>query len=61
MASNPSIPSAVVATPKRSARAKPSEFGSIPTMATTSRGPSLRRILIIKSVPMFPEPMMATG
>ena len=33
----------------------------MPTMAPTVRGPSLRRILIIRSVPMLPEPMMATG
>ncbi len=33
----------------------------MPTIAATLNGPSLRRILIIRSVPMLPDPMMATG
>ncbi|MOA70761.1 hypothetical protein D3C78_1998960 [compost metagenome] len=32
----------------------------MPTMAPISRCLPLRRILIIRSVPMLPEPMMAT-
>ena len=56
----PSTPSWVVATPMRAARARPSEAGSIPTMAPISRCLALRKILIIRSVPMLPEPMMAT-
>ena len=36
--------------------------GSMPTMAATRRGPSLRRILIIRSVPIdVAGPSMATG
>jgi hypothetical protein len=61
MAKSPATPSAVVGTPIRAARARPSDAGSMPTMAPTVKGPSLRRILIIRSVPMLPEPMMATG
>ncbi|MNR24328.1 hypothetical protein D3C85_1414010 [compost metagenome] len=56
----PSTPSWVTATPMRWARARPSEAGSMPTMTAISRCLALRRILIIKSVPMLPEPMMAT-
>src|SRR5688572_28800854 len=58
--SNPSTPSTVVATPMRRARARPSDAGSMPTMAATVRGPPARLILIIRSVPMLPEPMIAT-
>ena len=47
-------PSAVVATPRRAARARPSDCGSMPTMAATDSGPSPRRILIIRSVPILP-------
>ena len=36
-------------------------IGKMPTIAAIVSGPSLRRILIIRSVPMLPEPMMATG
>src|ERR1700751_864445 len=61
MASSPSTPRAVVGTPMRAARARPSEAGSTPTIAATVRGPSARTILIMRWVPMFPEPMMATG
>jgi hypothetical protein len=61
IAKSPSTPLAVVGTPIRAARAKPSEAGSMPAIAPTVSGPSLRRILIIRSVPMLPEPTMATG
>ena len=61
IASRPSIPSAVIGTPMRLARANPSESGSMPTIAPIVSGPSLRRILIIRSVPMLPDPMIATG
>src|SRR5690554_1425575 len=57
--SNPSTLSAVVSKPKRAARAKPSEFGSTPTIAPISTYLALRMILIIRSVPILPEPMMA--
>ena len=33
----------------------------MPTIAATLNGPSLRSILIIRSVPMLPEPTTATG
>ena len=56
----PSTPSWVIATPMRAARARPSEAGSMPTIAPISRCRALRRILIIRSVPILPEPMMAT-
>ena len=56
----PSTPSAVIAAPIRLARANPSEFGSIPTMATHLSDLLLRMILIMRSVPILPEPIMAT-
>src|SRR5699024_3937771 len=58
--SRPSMPSAVVATPSRAARAKPSDSGSMPTSAAISRLSPWRRILIIRSVPILPEPITAT-
>ncbi|NIH96839.1 hypothetical protein FHU31_003829 [Mycolicibacterium fluoranthenivorans] len=33
----------------------------MPTIAAMVNGPSLRMILIMRSVPMLPEPMTATG
>src|SRR5690606_12243988 len=59
MRASPSTPSAVVPTPMRAARCRPSEAGSMPTMATTSRCWPWRSILIMRSVPMLPLPMMA--
>ncbi len=65
------MPCEEVGTPRRLARASPSESGSIPTIAAISNKPApppgvapdplRRRILIIRSVPMLPEPMIATG
>ena len=55
----PSTPSCVVATPMRAARARPSEAGSMPTIAPISMCLPWRRILIIRSVPMLPLPTMA--
>src|SRR5690606_8188164 len=43
----------------RAARARPSEAGSMPTMAAISMCLPWRRILIIKSVPILPLPIMA--
>src|SRR5690606_19333124 len=55
------MPSLVVRTPRRAARARPSDCGSTPTSAAISSAPLvLRRILIIRSVPILPEPMIAT-
>src|SRR5450830_841106 len=56
----PSTPSWVVDTPRRRARARPSEAASMPTITAISRCWPWRRILIIRSVPILPEPMMAT-
>ncbi len=61
IASRPSTPSAVVGTPIRLARARPSDSASIPTIAPISRCSALRSTLIMRSVPMLPEPMIATG
>ncbi len=58
-ASSPSIPSAETGTPSRAARAKPSEAGSIPIIAPILRYWLFFIILNIKSVPIFPEPIMA--
>jgi len=55
----PSTPSCVTATPMRAARARPSELGSMPTIAAISMCLPCRRILIIRSVPMLPDPMIA--
>src|SRR6185312_8786460 len=46
--------------PNLRARSRPSDFGSMPTSAAISSTGELRRILIIKSVPILPEPIMAT-
>src|SRR5712691_11452958 len=56
----PSSPSWVANIPRRRARASPSESGSTPTMALIWSAPPWRMTLIIKSVPMFPDPMIAT-
>ena len=56
----PSTPSCVVATPIRAARPSPSDAASIPTIAPISICSPCRRILIIRSVPMLPLPMMPT-
>src|SRR5258708_3592568 len=57
--SNPWMPPAVVATPRRAARSRPSEVGSMPTSAAGSSTADRRAILINRSVPMLPEPRMA--
>ena len=57
---SPSMPPAVIGTPIRSARASPSEAASMPTIAPISSVSDTRRTLIIRSVPMFPDPMIAT-
>ncbi len=53
------MPSCVVTTPSRCARARPSDCGSTPTIATVSRFRPCRSSLIMRSVPMFREPMIA--
>ena len=58
-ATSPSMPPAVVVTPSLVARASPSDTGSIPTIAAISRTLERRMILIIRSVPILPEPMIA--
>ncbi len=60
IATSPSIPRAVVGTPRRAARCSPGDSGSIPTKAPISSTFERRITLIIKSVPIFPEPMIAT-
>ncbi|MNT20718.1 hypothetical protein D3C72_1560330 [compost metagenome] len=55
------MPCAVTGTPMREARARPSEAGSMPTMVPIVRCRPWRMTLIIRSVPILPEPMMATG
>src|SRR5258706_3009440 len=57
---NSSMPPASAGTPIRRARARPSDSGSIPTSAPISRTVEVRSTLIIRSVPMFPEPRIAT-
>ena len=57
---SPSIPLSVISIPNVFARARPSEFGSIPTRTAMSKTVDVRIILIIRSVPIFPEPIMAT-
>src|SRR5579862_8738821 len=52
------MPCAVVARPRSRARARLSELGSIPTIHTGCSH-SLRRVLYIRSVPIFPEPISA--
>src|SRR5258708_32822056 len=47
-------------TPIRLARANPSDEASTPTRAPISSDVDFRKTLIIKSVPMLPDPMMAT-
>src|SRR5882762_7881247 len=56
----PSTPSAVVATFSRAARANPSEAASMPTIAPNSRFCDTRITLIIRSVPILPDPIAAT-
>src|SRR5216684_1229222 len=52
------MPSGVASTPRLRARARPSLAGSMPIRAASSSC-SERRIFIIRSVPMLPEPMIA--
>src|ERR1700737_3033910 len=56
---SPRAPSAVVATLHLLALARPSESGSMPTIAAISSDDE-RSTFIIRSVPMFPEPITAT-
>src|ERR1700758_2774231 len=60
IAINPSTPSAVVAMFSWRARARPSKSESMPTIAATSSDSDNRSTFIIRSVPMLPDPMMAT-
>jgi hypothetical protein len=60
IAISPSTPSDVVGTFIRWARARPSESGSMPTIAPISSTSECRMTLIIRSVPMLPDPMIAT-
>src|SRR5687768_10981357 len=46
--------------PNDRARANPSDCGSIPVSRANSMWPGLRRILNIRSLPILPEPRMAT-
>src|SRR5271167_920296 len=55
------MPSWVVGTPSRLARARPSDCGSMPTIAPISRFFEVRITLIIRSVPILPDPMIAQG
>src|SRR5699024_2951587 len=55
----PSTPSCVVFTPKLRARANPSESGSIPTTVSIATFAPCSKILIIRSVPILPEPIIA--
>src|SRR3984893_5095583 len=57
---NPSTPSAVVGTLSRAARASPSEVGSMPTIAPISKFCDRLITLIIRSVPILPDPITAT-
>ena len=57
---SPWTPAAVVGTPSRLALASPSEAGSMPTIAAISSIWDSRITLIMRSVPMLPDPMMAT-
>src|ERR1700722_12182965 len=57
---SPSTPSAVVGTFSRAARASPSEDGSMPTTAPISKFRDSRITLIIRSVPILPDPITAT-
>src|SRR3546814_12655507 len=57
---SPSRPSAVIGTPSRSARFRPSDSGSIPTNAPISSTSDRRNTFIIRSVPILHDPMIAT-
>src|SRR5260370_25085772 len=46
--------------PKERARASPSEAGSMPVNSTNSICPGCLRSLYIKSLPILPDPMIAT-
>src|SRR2546423_12430790 len=54
------MPSALARMPSARARASPSELGSMPARRTSSICPACFRSLYIKSLPMLPEPIMAT-
>jgi hypothetical protein len=58
--SKPSMPSVVVAKPSCRARAKPSESGIMPAISIGRRR-ALRLSLYMRSVPMLPEPRIATA
>ena len=57
---NDPMPPSVTGTPMRLARARPSDSGSMPTSAPISRRFEVRRTLIMRSVPILPEPMIPT-
>src|SRR3546814_97877 len=57
---SPSRPSAVIGTPSRSARFRPSDSGSITTNAPISSTSDRRITFIIRSVTILPDPMIAT-
>src|ERR1700694_954944 len=54
------MPSALARMPSARARASPSELGSMPARRASSMCPGCFRSLYIKSLPMLPEPIMAT-
>src|SRR5438270_9820773 len=54
------MPPALALIPSERARASPTELGSMPARRTSSICPGCFRSLYIKSLPMLPEPIMAT-
>src|SRR5229473_7217069 len=54
------IPSWLARMPRERARASPSEAGSMPVNSTNSICPGCLRSLYIKSLPILPDPMIAT-
>src|SRR5258706_2743318 len=56
----PPIPWSVMATPIRFASANPADEGSTPTRAPISSDLDIRNTFIIRSVPILPDPIIAT-
>src|SRR5437588_8707497 len=54
------VPAALARMPSERAWASPSELGSMPARRTSSICPGCFRSLYIRSLPMLPEPIMAT-
>src|SRR5438105_6818 len=54
------MPATLARMPSERARASPSELGSMPASRTSSICPGCFSSLYIKSLPMLPEPIMAT-